>query len=170
MRQGSGRWIGRTLGGTALGWLVHGLVEQRRLANRDAREQVFRPRRGRPSRRGFYGRVRELTRAQARGGRGAFWTGLAALLLRRSVFQDLRRTLVVGALLGAAGWAGGWLGLLDTADPHVRRGARSVARTGASLLGQIAYGIVSVLPLYASARFESAKRAGSSAWQTVRAT
>lgn len=166
MRNGSGG-LGKAVGGAAAGWLAAGLWRQRRLARSD---RDLRGRGRRDSRRGVYGRVRDLSHAHAGRGRGAAWTTLAAFLLKRSFFTDVRRAVAIGSLLGAVTWAAGELGFLQTPRRPIGAGSSRVAHGAWSLLSQIAAGVFSVMPLYVSARMQSAKQGLRNGVQSVRAT
>jgi hypothetical protein len=89
---------------------------------------------------------------------GTAWPLAAGVALRKAAFESWGKALAAGAGLGAGVWAVGYLGWLPGAKLVDRVSHKKVTRQASALLGHIAYGIVSVAPLFLAARFWPRRR------------
>ncbi len=105
--------------------------------------------RGRPLRRG----VHEAVARSLQWGYYAAWGGALGLLVARRRVRTVRDALLSGAALGTLVWGASYGALLPAArltPPLHRQGGRHLV---AALLGHVAYGIASALPILALDRF-----------------
>jgi hypothetical protein len=103
-------------------------------------------------------------KVHARAARAARWTygiGLAtalAALSRRLRMYRLQNAVLAGATLGALNWAvsfAGWLPATGLTKP-IAREKRS--KEAAALLGQVLFGVLAAMPIYAAERFSLRRR------------
>lgn len=91
--------------------------------------------------------LRPLVRRSAHWLYGAVWPAVLGLLSRRLRMNTIGRAVAIGAALGAGVWAvghAGWLPLAGLEDPVNKQRPRGIA---SGLVGHVAYGIISALPL-----------------------
>lgn len=89
---------------------------------------------------------------------GIAWPTALSAALGDSIGQNARRALTAGAGLGAAVWALGYLGWLPATRLIQRGTGRKLPRQANALLGHVAYGVITLLPLYLYRRLSGTRR------------